>query len=102
MPIYEYKCEKCDHQFELIQKFSDSPVSECPLCGGKVRKIISSPGIMFKGSGWYVTDYSDKFKGKPGEEKSKPESKDPKTTDNKEVSKPPATEAPPSSSPPKK
>ncbi|MBI1819009.1 MAG: zinc ribbon domain-containing protein [Nitrospirae bacterium] len=82
MPIYEYACETCKHQFELIQKFSDTPVTECPLCKGPVRKLISSPGIMFKGSGWYVTDYSDKFKNKsatpspaPPPPSSKPESK---------------------------
>ena len=97
MPNYEYVCEKCNHQFELIQKFSDPPVIECPLCQGQVRKLISSPGIMFKGSGWYVTDYSDKFKGKDGEGKAKSEGKEAKAVENKDVTKTPGTEPPPSS-----
>ena len=62
MPIYEYLCETCDHKFEVKQKFSDPPVDTCVKCGKSVRKLISAPGIMFKGSGWYVTDYSDKLK----------------------------------------
>lgn len=66
MPIYEYVCQSCQHQFEVKQKFSDEPVSSCVRCGQSVRKIISAPAIMFKGSGWYVTDYSDKMKA-PGQ-----------------------------------
>ena len=68
MPLYEYRCEACDHQFEIIQKFSDEPVSVCPSCGrGPVVKLLSSPAIQFKGSGWYITDYARKGKsGAPG------------------------------------
>jgi putative FmdB family regulatory protein len=62
MPLYEYKCETCHHQFEVQQKFSDPLIDKCVRCGKGVRKLISAPGIMFKGSGWYVTDYSDKLK----------------------------------------
>ncbi|NKB80848.1 MAG: hypothetical protein GKS05_02920 [Nitrospirales bacterium] len=62
MPIYEYACDACDNQFEVKQKFSDPPVETCPNCGKSVRKLISVPGIVFKGTGWYVTDYSNKFK----------------------------------------
>ncbi|MDP2055418.1 MAG: zinc ribbon domain-containing protein [Acidobacteriota bacterium] len=57
MPLYEYQCESCSHRFERIQKFSDPPVDTCPQCSGKVRKLISSPAIQFKGSGFYLTDY---------------------------------------------
>ena len=57
MPLYEYQCESCSHRFERIQKFSDPPVDTCPQCSGKVRKLISSPAIQFKGSGFYITDY---------------------------------------------
>ena len=57
MPLYEYQCESCSHRFERIQKFSDPPVDTCPQCGGRVRKLISSPAIQFKGSGFYITDY---------------------------------------------
>lgn len=60
MPLYEYQCEACDNRFELIQKFSDPPAEACPICGGAVRKLLSSPAIQFKGTGWYITDYARK------------------------------------------
>lgn len=58
MPLYEYQCDSCGHRFERIQKFSDPPIAECPNCGAPVRKLLSSPAIQFKGSGWYITDYA--------------------------------------------
>ena len=58
MPLYEYQCQACEQRFERIQKFSDPPVDTCPSCGGKVRKLLSSPAIQFTGSGWYITDYA--------------------------------------------
>ena len=58
MPLYEYQCEACGHRFEVIQKFSDPPLEVCPKCGGAVAKLLSSPAIQFKGSGWYITDYA--------------------------------------------
>jgi putative FmdB family regulatory protein len=60
MPLYEYECETCGHRFEVIQKFSDRPIEACPKCEGRVRKLLSSPAIQFKGSGWYITDYARK------------------------------------------
>jgi putative FmdB family regulatory protein len=69
MPLYEYECPKCQHRFERIQKFSDPPVERCPSCQSKVRKLLSSPAIQFKGSGWYVTDYAGKGKAPAAEEK---------------------------------
>ena len=60
MPLYEYRCKKCQHTFEKIQKFSDDPVKKCPKCGGPVEQLISPPAVQFKGSGWYVTDYARK------------------------------------------
>ncbi len=60
MPLYEYKCLKCNRHFEVIQKFADSPIEKCTVCGGKVERLISPPAIHFKGSGWYVTDYARK------------------------------------------
>ncbi len=69
MPIYEYVCQGCQHRFEMKQKMSDPPVAECPRCGQPVTKVISAPAIMFKGTGWYVTDYSDKMKP-PGQSES--------------------------------
>lgn len=62
MPLYEYSCNECGHRFELIQKFSDQPIEKCEKCPGKVTKLISAPGLSFKGSGWYITDYSNKSK----------------------------------------
>ena len=59
MPLYEYECEN-GHRFEKIQKFSDPPVATCPTCGTPVHKLMSSPAIQFKGSGWYITDYAKK------------------------------------------
>ena len=56
MPTYEYECTACGHVFQLIQSFSDQPQSRCPQCGGKVRKLFHPAGVIFKGSGWYVTD----------------------------------------------
>jgi putative FmdB family regulatory protein len=63
MPLYEYQCDACGHRFEKIQKFSDPIVDTCPICGGAVRKLMSSPAIQFKGSGFYITDYAKKDKG---------------------------------------
>ena len=60
MPLYEYQCDACSHRFERIQKFSDPPADTCPTCGGTVKKLLSSPAIQFKGSGWYITDYAKK------------------------------------------
>jgi len=61
MPLYEYRCEACEHRFEVIQKYSDSPIAVCPVCGqGPVEKLLSSPAIQFKGTGWYITDYARK------------------------------------------
>ena len=57
MPIYEYRCLDCNHQFELMQKFSDPPAETCPSCAGIVQKLISRSAFHLKGSGWYVTDY---------------------------------------------
>lgn len=62
VPIYEYLCQECQHRFEVKQGMNDTPISTCRRCSGPVTKVISAPAIMFKGSGWYVTDYSDKMK----------------------------------------
>ena len=61
MPLYEYECEACGKRFEKIQKYSDPLVDVCPNCGkGPVKKLLSSPAIQFKGSGFYITDYAKK------------------------------------------
>jgi len=58
MPLYEYQCDSCNQRFEVIQKFSDPPPETCTRCGkGPVHRLVSTPAIQFKGSGWYITDY---------------------------------------------
>ena len=66
MPLYEYQCDACAHRFEVIQKYSDAPVEVCPKCGGVVKKLLSSPAIQFKGTGWYITDYAKSGKSDSG------------------------------------
>ena len=80
MPIYEYQCDGCADRFEIKQSMKDEPLTACPKCGKHVQRLISSPAIMFKGSGWYVTDYSDKMKPSSGSEAPAP-----KTGEKKEV-----------------
>ena len=75
MPIYEYQCSQCKERHEVIQRFSDAPMSHCPSCGGDMKKLPSSPAIQFKGSGFYKTDYagtsaSSSKSDSPGESKS--------------------------------
>ena len=69
MPLYEYKCESCGKTFEVIQKFSDTPLEVHDECGGKVIRLVSPSALHFKGSGWYVTDYAG---SKNGADKGKP------------------------------
>ena len=57
MPLYEYECSACKHRFERIQKYSDKPTMKCERCGAQANRLLSSPAIQFKGTGWYVTDY---------------------------------------------
>jgi putative FmdB family regulatory protein len=56
MPTYEYRCKDCGHEFEAVQAFTDDPITECPTCGGTVKKRFGNVGISFKGSGFYKTD----------------------------------------------
>lgn len=56
MPTYQYACTECDHRFEAVQSFSDSALSECPQCSGRLRKLYGAVGVVFKGSGFYRTD----------------------------------------------
>jgi putative FmdB family regulatory protein len=60
VPLHEYKCKKCKHKFEKIQKFSDRPLRKCPECGGPLEQVLHAPAVQFKGTGWYVTDYAAK------------------------------------------
>jgi putative FmdB family regulatory protein len=90
MPIYEYECTRCGSQQEVIQKFSDKPIVKCSRCSGKLQKLISQSSFHLKGSGWYVTDYSNKAKktasssendGSSSKETKKTEKKDTKSSD---------------------
>src|SRR4051812_27658224 len=89
MPLYEYECEVCRQRFERIMKYSDPLIEVCPLCGkSPVRKLLSSPAIQFKGSGFYITDYAKKSSSEAGSksssEGSSSESKgDSKSTESK-------------------
>ena len=82
MPIYEYKCLKCEHQFEVIQRFSDNPVENCPECNKKsLQKLISAPSFRLKGGGWYETDF------KTGSKKNIVDTKNEKSEKPKEKTK---------------
>jgi putative FmdB family regulatory protein len=90
MPLYEYQCDTCAHRFEVIQKFSDAPIDVCPKCGGPVKKLLSSPAIQFKGTGWYITDYAKKGSdsattaaSSDSKTETKPETKSETKTDSK-------------------
>ena len=69
MPIYEYRCDRCDQTFETIQKFSDEPLHVHEGCGGAVERLVSASALQFKGSGWYITDYARKSTTPPAEGK---------------------------------
>ncbi len=90
MPTYEYKCTKCGHTFELFQKMSDNPVKECPQCKGLVKRLIGTgAGTIFKGSGFYITDYKNKSSNtvsskKDDKKTSKPENKGSKNSGSAE------------------
>ena len=66
MPTYEYECRSCQHRFELRQGFDAEPVESCPLCQGSSRRMFHSPTIIYKGSGFYTTDYAKKSYSSPG------------------------------------
>ena len=89
MPIYEYECTKCGHRFEMIQAVSAAPVKKCEKCKGKVERLISSPAIQFKGSGWYVTDYARKSGPTEGKETKETKSKESKGSTKSEKSEKP-------------
>jgi putative FmdB family regulatory protein len=99
MPVYEYGCE-AGHRFEVKQKFSDAPVTSCQICSLPVTKLISASGISFKGSGWYVTDYSNKMKEPTTSEKTTSEKttaeKSPSPSDAQNDSSTPKGDAKPS------
>ncbi len=64
MPTYEYACRGCGRSLEVVQSFSDDPLTTCDACGGELRKVFSAAGLIFKGSGWHIKDYAGS--GGPG------------------------------------
>jgi putative FmdB family regulatory protein len=83
VPMYEYRCTKCNHVFEKIQKFSDPPITECPKCGALVEQVISAPAVQFKGAGWYVNDYAKKSGGGNGSKSDVSSSSETKSSESK-------------------
>ena len=67
MPIYDYRCDECGHRFSAVQSFSEGPIEKCPNCGKRPRRLITTPAIVFKGSGWYKTDSRGKAPSEAGE-----------------------------------
>ena len=88
MPVYEYKCTRCDQQFEVMQKINDAPLTVCSKCGGELKKLITSTSFVLKGSGWYVTDY-------PSAERKKAQSSEKPSTAAKEEKPASASESKP-------
>jgi putative FmdB family regulatory protein len=85
MPLYEYRCDGCGEKFEVIQKFSDRPMTTHDKCGGSVHRLLSAPALQFKGSGWYVNDYA-KISKPEGDGASKKEDSAPAKTSSSESS----------------
>ena len=98
MPIYEYQCRKCKAHTEAFQKVSDKLLTKCKKCGGRLEKMISAPAIQFKGSGWYVTDYSGKA---TKDDKSESDSAAEKKAEKKTNESSPAKKTTDKASPPK-
>jgi putative FmdB family regulatory protein len=104
MPLYEYKCDRCGGVFEVIEKFSDAPLTKHANCGGDVHRLLSAPALQFKGSGWYITDYAKGKSGENGSQQksdSQPASSESGKTAATDTSTPASTETKPSSSPTK-
>ena len=86
MPLYDYKCAKCGHVFEVQQKMSEEPLKYCQLCKGPIKRLISAAGVIFKGSGFYATDSGKRPKTedqRPKIEDKKPKTEKAKTTETK-------------------
>jgi len=100
MPLYEYICDRCHGTFEVIQKFSDDPLTVHEGCGGAVERLISAPALQFKGTGWYVTDYGRNGKSSSGNgSKEKPASKTDAKPESSESGKKSETKPAPASKP---
>ncbi len=99
MPTYQYACTACDERLEAVQSFSDAPLTECPACGGALRKVFSAVGVVFKGSGFYKTDSRSAAKGSSSTSGSGSGSGDSSSSSSSDSgSKPAATESKPAAS----
>ncbi len=88
MPHYDYECEKCGYSFEVFQKMTDAPLTECPKCKGGVKRLIGPGcGLIFKGSGFYITDYKRKSSSTDSSSKPEQEKKAADSTSKSECSK---------------
>ena len=93
MPTYQYRCTSCDRELEVVQKFTDDALTDCPECDGNLRKVFNAVGVVFKGSGFYATD--NRSKGKAGAAKSgdKPEKSSEKSGKSEKSESKPAAES---------
>ena len=97
MPTYEYRCTACEHGFEKFQRMSDEPVAECPECGARAeRRISGGAGLLFKGDGFYITDYRSESYKKAASSESGGGSGEGKSTNSKAESKPSESKPAPS------
>jgi putative FmdB family regulatory protein len=95
MPLYEYLCQRCGKNFEVLQKFADEALTVHPECGGEVERLVSAPALQFKGSGWYINDYGsgktsvpDSKNGSAAKTGGKPESKPETKSETRSETKP--------------
>jgi putative FmdB family regulatory protein len=101
LPLYPYRCTQCGHRFEKIQSFKAEPEKVCPQCGGPVERVLTAPGLSFKGAGWYVNDYAPKSGGSSsdsGSESAPAEKKGETKSETKTDAKPAAAPSKESSS----
>lgn len=90
MPLYEYRCLKCNRHTEKIENLNGPHLKKCPHCGGKIESVITAPAIQFKGTGWYVTDYGRKTSGGDAAKSEKGEKSEKSEKSDKPESKPAA------------
>jgi putative FmdB family regulatory protein len=86
MPTYSYHCDSCGHDFEAVQRFADDPLTDCPQCTGVIRRVIQPVGVVFKGSGWYITDSRPKSSGDGDEGRAKTAAEKPAKADSTSTS----------------
>ncbi|MEV8438354.1 FmdB family zinc ribbon protein [Actinosynnema sp. NPDC051121] len=93
MPTYQYACTECDHRFDAVQSFSDSALTECPQCSGKLRKLYGAVGVVFKGSGFYRTDSRSSSSSTSSSAPAAPAASSSKSSDSSSSSSAPAAAA---------